>query len=112
MSRNTLLTLLLLTVAILLAVALFVAGAIWRGRTTSGRVAPMAFLAASTAVIANEPALPARRWRLEVHNSRQLGNALDGSRMAQHEIGMIHSECASAPPTAQVPVYVPSSDIY
>jgi hypothetical protein len=35
MSRNTLMTVLLIIVSLLLAVALFIAGAIWRGRTTA-----------------------------------------------------------------------------
>jgi hypothetical protein len=36
MSRKTLVTLLLIIVSALLAVALFIAGAIWRGRVTTG----------------------------------------------------------------------------
>jgi hypothetical protein len=35
MSRNNLMTLLLIIASLLLAVALFIAGAIWRGRTTA-----------------------------------------------------------------------------
>ena len=35
MSRNNLITLLLIIASLLLAVALFIAGAIWRGRTTT-----------------------------------------------------------------------------
>ena len=35
MSRNNLITLLLIIASLLLAVALFIAGAIWRGRTTA-----------------------------------------------------------------------------
>ena len=35
MSRTTLMTLLVIIVSLLLAVALFIAGAIWRGRTTA-----------------------------------------------------------------------------
>jgi len=35
MSRNSLITLLLIIAALTLAVALFIAGAIWRGRTTA-----------------------------------------------------------------------------
>jgi hypothetical protein len=35
MARNTLITLLLLVFSTLLAIALFAAGAIWRGRTTA-----------------------------------------------------------------------------
>ena len=35
MSRKTLVSLVLLIVAVLLAVALFIAGAIWRGRVTT-----------------------------------------------------------------------------
>jgi hypothetical protein len=45
MSRNTLLTLLLVAAGILLAVALFVAGAIWRGRTTARSAASTPFSA-------------------------------------------------------------------
>jgi hypothetical protein len=45
MSRNTLLTPLLLAAAILLAVALFVAGAIWRGRATARPAASTPFSA-------------------------------------------------------------------
>jgi hypothetical protein len=54
MSRNALVTLLLIIVATLLAVALFVAGAIWRGRATAPPVA---------AAIKGSPWQPRARWR-------------------------------------------------
>ena len=36
MARNTIITLLLVIVSLVLAIALFIAGAVWRGRVTSG----------------------------------------------------------------------------
>ena len=53
MSRNTLFTLLLVVAGILLAVALFVAGAIWRGRTTARPSASIAFSAGRPSALAS-----------------------------------------------------------
>jgi hypothetical protein len=41
LARNTIITLVLVIASLLLAVALFMAGAIWRGRVTSGALIDM-----------------------------------------------------------------------
>ena len=49
MSRSTLITVLLIVVSLLLAVALFIAGAIWRGRVTTRSVATDSKISLQTA---------------------------------------------------------------
>jgi predicted permease len=48
MSRNNLITLLLIIASLLLAFALFIAGAIWRGRTTRSAVGERGFVLQGT----------------------------------------------------------------
>lgn len=65
MPRKTLLTLLLLILSALLAVALFIAGAIWRGRVTVGSAAPYSrelLVAEKLAASARNPSEEASRY--------------------------------------------------
>ena len=54
MARNTIITVLLAIASLLLAVALFVAGAIWRGKVTSGSLREVG-------IFASWPTLPSSK---------------------------------------------------
>jgi hypothetical protein len=68
MSRDIVVTLLLIIVATLLAVALFVAGAIWRGRTTARLVADVSRAVVATAATVDVSATgpPGPPWPAQV----------------------------------------------